>query len=169
MALLALLAAGCAWQPAGLARASQRAAPPPELTASAWGRTPQMVVANPRPNERLVWAGSVERFTYRQVGEETEFEWVFRQLAFRGPAPAAVTSRPVPVERSGDGYFVVRLRERQAEDKARRVSDDLETHHPQYALAGGTFDSVVELDGKSMVLLTDPSLETGPEMVAFPR
>jgi len=164
--LLAWLLSACAHVPSGSARSPTQ--PRPELNASDWNRTPEKVIAKPKPGERLVWAGSVEHFSYRRVGDEIESEFVFRHLAFRGPGAAAVLSRPVPVERDGDGYFVVRYRDRASDSKAEHVSHDLEVHHPQFVLAGGTFDSVIQLDGRKMVLLSDPFFETGPEMVAFP-
>jgi hypothetical protein len=167
-AVVALALAACADGPFGPARSPASARPPPELNASDWSRTPEKVIAKPRSSERLVWAGSVERFNYRKMGDQIESEFIFRHLAFRGPGSAAVMSRPVPVERGGEGYFVVRYRDPASQSKAEQVRADLEVHHPQFVLAGGSFDSVIELDGRKMVLLTDPWFETGPEMVSFP-
>ena len=168
-AAVALVLASCARSPS--ASAPSPAAPklPQELTASDWSRTPEKVIASPIPDERLVWAGTVDRFSYRPLGDEIEFQFIFHHLAFRGPGPRAVMSRPVPVERAGDGYFVVRYTNPASlQWKAEQVSHDLEEHHPQFVLAGGKFDSVTEVDGRKMVLLKEIWLETGTEIVAFP-
>jgi hypothetical protein len=168
-AAVALILASCAQQPS--ASPPPPAAPklPRELTASDWSRTPEKVIASPIPDERLVWAGTVDHFSYRPLGDQIESQFVFHHLAFRGPGPRAVMSRPVPVERDGDGYFVVRYTNPAAQSDAEQVRRDLEMHHPQFALAGGKFDSVIEVDGQRMVLLKEVWVETGTEIAAFPR
>jgi len=169
----AVLAAGCAAAPPAPppkpAPPAEAPAPIPELEASDWSRTPNAVIREPRPGERLVWAGSIERMKYKQVGDMIEFEWIFRHLALRGVPATAVRERPIPVERTGDGYFAVRYRDPMPLAKAKYIAEDLQIHSPQFVLLGGIFDSVTELDGKQLVMLKEPYLETGPEMVAFPH
>jgi hypothetical protein len=151
----------CARAPAA-SRAA--AAPPPvprELRADDWSRTPADVLRDPRPGERLVWGGEIESLAVREVGAETELEWLCRQLDFHGPGPQAVTTRPVPLEPEGAGEFVVRSRKALPPEEVARIRHDVASMH-QYVVVGGIYDGIAEVEGRQVVRVAPDFFDSGP-------
>jgi hypothetical protein len=155
--------AACAHAPAAPRTAAVRPAVPRELRADDWSRTPADVLRDPRPGERLVWGGEIESLAVREVGAETELEWLCRQLAFHGPGPQAVTARPVPLEPRGAGEFVVRSRKELPPAEVARIRHDVASMH-QYVVVGGIYDGTAEVEGREVVRVAPDFFDSGPDV-----
>lgn len=119
---------------------------------------------SPRKGEPLVWAGAVEKFTYKVVGEKVELEWICRHMAFKSNGPEAIRSRPIKVHDHGAGYFLVNLITEMPVEKAKEYFVKY-SEHKYYLVAGGTFEAIVSRDDKNVVFLYTEKMDVSRNLV----
>lgn len=136
---------------------------PIELTDFDWKRMPVDVVANPRPDEPLIWLGVVKDVMIIPKDGKIEIKWFCQHLSFADHSPHAISTRPIKA-RPGKGYFIVSLIiEQMTMEEAMNFKHE-HTATPHYMLAGGKLDAIVEREGIQVPFLHTLKFGLGPNL-----
>ncbi len=139
-----------------------------KLTRVEWLRTPEDAVIAPKPGEQFVWVGQLFDMSVRlkMLPDIVRIEYLCQHLYFANPGPESISMRPIKAIHDGKGYFLVVLDVKMPIEVARELEEEQLRWRP-YLLVGGTFDSVVEIQGKEAAFIVIEEFELDEQLIEF--